>query len=90
MGEYLIREPATILITQYLRDDLGLDSSAVIEPLCRIEEAFDLRIHDQDLVGLTNAGHVVTHVEKQLGKMCWLASTKKRAKPSKPNDKKGS
>ena len=79
LAEYLKRDPATILATQHLRDDLGLDSMAVIELLYRIEEAFDLQIPDQDLVGLTNVGHVVSYVEKRLGKP---------AKPSKPKGKK--
>ena len=90
LGEYLKRDPATILITQHLRDDLGLDSMAVIELLYRIEEAFDLQIPDQDLVGLTTVGQVVTYVEKRLGKAPSAASAKKPAKPSKPKSKKKS
>ena len=88
LGEYLKRDPATILITQHLRDDLGLDSMAVIELLYRIEEAFDLQIPDQDLVGLTTVGHVVTYVEKRLGKSASPASAKKPAKPAKPSKPK--
>jgi acyl carrier protein len=90
LGEYLKRDPATILITQHLRDDLGLDSMAVIELLYRIEEAFDLQIPDQDLVGLTTVGHVVTYVEKRLGNAPSAAPTKKPAKTSKPKNKKKS
>ncbi|HXT65756.1 MAG TPA: acyl carrier protein [Nitrospiraceae bacterium] len=90
LGEYLKRDPATILTTQHLRDDLGLDSMAVIELLYRIEEAFNLQIPDQDLAGLTQVGHVVTYVEKRLGKISRPAPTKKRAKPSKPTPKKRS
>jgi acyl carrier protein len=88
LAEYLKRDPATILTTQNLRDDLGLDSMAVIELLYRIEEAFDLQIPDQDLVELTNVGHVVRYVEKRLGKTASPAPTKKPAKPSKPKGKK--
>ena len=90
LGEYLKRDPAAILITQHLRDDLGLDSMAVIELLYRIEEAFDLQIPDQDLVGLTTVGHVVTYVEKRLRETPSAAPTKKPAKPSKPKNKKKS
>ena len=88
LGEYLKRDPDAILITQHLRDDLGLDSMAVIELLYRIEEAFDLQIPDQDLVGLTTVGHVVTYVEKRLGKSASPASAKKPAKPAKPSKPK--
>lgn len=81
LGEYLKRDPATILIAQHLRDDLGLDSMAVIELLYRIEETFDLQIPDQDLAGMTTVGHVVNYVEKRLGKTPSPALTKKPAKP---------
>ena len=88
LGEYLKRDPAAILVTQHLREDLGLDSMAVIELLYRIEEAFDLQIPDQDLVGLTTVGHVVTYVEKRLGKSAAPTSIKKPAKPKKPSKPK--
>lgn len=90
LGEYLKRDPATILTTQHLRDDLGLDSMAVIELLYRVEDAFNLQIPDQDLAGLRHVGDVVTYVEKRLGIISEPASTKKRAKPSKTTPKKGS
>lgn len=93
LAEYLKRDPATILVAQHLRDDLGLDSMAVIELLYRIEEAFDLQIPDQDLVGLTTVGHVVGYVEKRLGKPASPAPIKKPAKSSKqskPKNKKKS
>jgi acyl carrier protein len=99
LAEYLKRDPATILVAQHLRDDLGLDSMAVIELLYRIEEAFDLQIPDQDLVGLTTVGHVVGYVEKRLGKPASPAPIKKPTKPmkstkptkqSKPKNKKKS
>ena len=90
LGEYLKRDPATILVTQHLRDDLGLDSMAVIELLYRIEEAFDLQIPDQDLVGLTTVGHVVTYVEKRLGKAATPAKAKKTIKQPKTKSKKKS
>lgn len=90
LGEYLKRDHSTILLTQHLRDDLGLDSMAVIELLYRIEEAFDLQIPDQDLVGLTTVGHVVHYVEKRLGKPAALPRIQKSAKPSKPKGTKKS
>ncbi len=84
LAEYLKRDPERILVTQHLRDDLGLDSMAVIELLYRIEEAFDLQIPDQDLVGLTTVGHVVSYVEKRLGKLASSAPIKKPIKSMKP------
>jgi acyl carrier protein len=90
LGEYLKRDPTTILIAQHLREDLGLDSMAVIELLYRIEETFDLQIPDQDLVGLTTVGHVVNYVEKRLVKPASPPRTKNPVKPSKPKGKKKS
>ena len=90
LGEYLKRDPATILVTQHLREDLGLDSMAVIELLYRIEETFDLQIPDQDLVGLTTVAHVGNYVEKRLGKPASSARAKKPVQPSKPKGKKKS
>jgi|SRR5215831_17015408 acyl carrier protein len=87
LGEYLKRDPATILVTHHLRDDLGLDSMAVIELLYRIEETFDLQIPDQDLAGMTTVGHVVNYVEKRLGKTASPGTIKK---PARPKSKKKS
>ncbi len=87
LGEYLKRDPTTVRTTQHLRDDLGLDSMAVIELLYRIEETFDLQIPDQDLAGLTTVGQVVKYVEKRVGKNSLPTSTKKPAQFSKPKSK---
>jgi acyl carrier protein len=87
LAEYLKREPASITETHHLRDDLGLDSMAVIELLYRIEEVFDIQIPDEDLVGLTTVGHVITYVDKRLGNTRSVAASKK---PSKSTSKKRS
>lgn len=87
LGEYLKRDPATILTTQHLREDLGLDSMAVIELLYRIEETFDLQIPDQDLAGMTTVGHVAKYIEKRVGKSSSPTPANKPAKPPKPKGK---
>lgn len=88
LAEYLRRDAATIKENYHLRDDLGLDSMAVIELLYKIEETFDLQIPDEDLAGLTTVGSVAGYVEKRL--------TPARQAPSvspttavKPKGKKG-
>ena len=63
LADYLKRDAASIQTTHHLRDDLGLDSMAVIEMLYRIEEVFNLQIPDQDLIGLTTVGHVIAYVQ---------------------------
>ncbi|MCS6293105.1 MAG: acyl carrier protein [Nitrospira sp.] len=75
LAEYLKRDASTIKAAHHLRDDLGLDSMAVIELLYKIEETFDLQIPDQDLVGLATVGSVASYVEGRLA-------------PAKPTAKK--
>ena len=66
LADYLKRDAASIHGNHHLRDDLGLDSMAVIEMLYRIEEVFNLQIPDEDLVGLTTVEQVVGYVEDRL------------------------
>jgi acyl carrier protein len=66
LAEYLKRDPASINVSHHLRDDLGLDSMAVIELLYKIEEAFDLQIPDQDLPRLTTVAAVAKYVEQRM------------------------
>lgn len=88
LAEYLKRDPASITEIHHLRDDLGLDSMAVIELLYRIEEAFDIQIPDEDLAGLTTVGHVINYVDKRMGSTRNTRTSKK--KPSKSTRKKRS
>jgi len=79
LAQYLKRDAASITPVHHLRDDLGLDSMAVIELLYKIEEVFDIQIPDQDLVGLTTVGSVTAYVEKRLNP----TQAAKAAKPAK-------
>ncbi len=96
LAEYLKRDAASIKPTHHLRDDLGLDSMAVIEMLYRIEEVFSLQIPDQDLVGLTTVGQVIDYVQgrvapapaKRVAKSTAKAAPKPPVKtPAKPASK---
>ncbi len=89
LGEYLRRDPATIEENYHLRDDLGLDSMAVIELLYKIEETFNLQIPDEDLTGLTTVGAVAGYVEKRLAPARPSASLSPDKTGSKPKKKKG-
>jgi acyl carrier protein len=66
LAEYLKRDRASITEAHHLRDDLGLDSMAVIELLYRIEETFNIQIPDQDLAGLSTVGSVAVYVRRRL------------------------
>lgn len=66
LAEYLKRDAASITEEHHLRDDLGLDSMAVIELLYKIEETFNIQIPDQDLTALRTVGSVASYVETRL------------------------
>ena len=66
LATYLKRDAATITESHHLRDDLGLDSVAVIELLFEIEDRFKIQIPDQDLVGLSTVGSVAAYVQERL------------------------
>lgn len=92
LADYLKRDAASIQTTHHLRDDLGLDSMAVIEMLYRIEEVFNLQIPDQDLAGLTTVGQVIGYVQGRVApsKAPAKAAEKTPAKAAskKPTDKR--
>lgn len=84
LADYLKRDAAMIKPAHHLRDDLGLDSMAVIELLYKIEEAFDFQIPDQDLSAMTTVDSVAAYVEKRLAP----ASSTLAAKPTSSSTKK--
>ena len=69
LANYLKRDPASITESHHLRDDLGLDSVAIIELLFEIEERFKLQIPDQDLPGLSTVGTVAAYVQRRLAEL---------------------
>lgn len=83
LADYLKRDPASIDSTYHLRDDLGLDSMAVIELLYRIEEVFSLQIPDEDLVGLTTVGQVIEYVQRRVAPPPSPAKKRATARPAK-------
>ena len=90
LATYLKRDPASITESHHLRDDLGLDSVAVIELLFEIEERFKLQIPDQDLPGLSTVGSVAAYVQRQLAAQGANAKSEslKPTTPSKATSKK--
>jgi len=78
LASYLKRDPASITEAHHLRDDLGLDSVAIIELLFEIEERFKLQIPDQDLPGLSTVGTVAAYVQRR------LAESKTESKHASP------
>jgi acyl carrier protein len=84
LATYLKRDAASITESHHLRDDLGLDSVAVIELLFEIEDRFKIQIPDQDLVGLSTVGSVASYVQERLAspKAAPKAPAKAAAKPA--------
>ncbi len=80
LASYLKRDPASITEAHHLRDDLGLDSVAIIELLFEIEERFKLQIPDQDLPGLSTVGTVAAYVQRRLAE----PKTESKSESAKP------
>lgn len=66
LAEDLKRDVSGIELRHNLREDLGLDSLALIELLFKVEEVFDLEIPDSDLQKFITVGDVVQYVEDKL------------------------
>ena len=82
LAQHLKRDVSKIRPQDRLREDLGLDSLAMIELLFKIEEHFDLEIPNEDLSRVTTVGDVTAYVEEKLaaaGKPVAAASPAPRA-----------
>lgn len=53
----------TIASDDYLDRDLGLDSFALVELLLALEQTFDLRIQDDEFVGILTVGELIRFIE---------------------------
>jgi len=67
LAQHLKRDVSKIKPGDRLREDLGLDSLAMIELLFKIEEHFDLEIPNEDLSRVTSVADVTAYVEEKLG-----------------------
>src|SRR6266545_2851472 len=67
LAQHLKRDVSKIRPQDRLREDLGLDSLAMIELLFKIEEHFDLEIPNEDLSRVTTVADVTSYVEEKLG-----------------------
>lgn len=88
LAQYLKRDADSITEHHHLRDDLGLDSMAVIELLYKIEETFNIQIPDQDLAGLTTVASVARYVEGRLAPGDVGQSRPAKRAPGKPKSSK--
>jgi acyl carrier protein len=84
LAEYLKCDPKSIGLDDRLRDDLGLDSIAIIELLFKLEEVFDLQIPDDELKGLQTVRQVVNYVKKRVGPAPAKKAPRQPAKAKRP------
>jgi len=67
LAQHLKRDADKVRPEDRLREDLGLDSLAMIELLFKIEEHFDLEIPNEDLSRIATVADVTAYVEEKLG-----------------------
>lgn len=63
--EYIDFDKDSITSETKISDDLGLDSLDIVELGCRIEEAFDIEVTDDDLEAVTTVGDLVELIERK-------------------------
>lgn len=56
--------PAAITREQSLQADLGLDSLSMIDVACAAEDAFGIRVSDEDLERFVTVGDAADYIER--------------------------
>ena len=57
-------DPATLKPDTNIKNDLGLDSLAVVEMVLDVEVQFDVEIPDEEAESMTTFGDIVEYVKK--------------------------
>ena len=63
----LLPDESEVTLTAELKDDLGIDSLAVVDLATSIEEEFDIEIPDEDLENIKTVGDIVDYLNKKIG-----------------------
>lgn len=63
----LLLDENEVTLTAELKDDLGIDSLAVVDLATSIEEEFDIEIPDEDLENIRTVGDIVDYLKKKVG-----------------------
>ena len=58
-------DPDAVTADMQLREDLGLDSLGAVEMVMELEDEFDVKLSDEELVELKTVGDVFTLVEQK-------------------------
>jgi acyl carrier protein len=84
LAQYLKRDADKVRPEDRLREDLGLDSLAMIELLFKIEEHFDLEIPNEDLSRITTVADVTAYVEEKLAGAASAPASAAKPAPARP------
>lgn len=63
----LLLDEDEVTLTAELKDDLGIDSLAVVDLATSIEEEFDIEIPDEELENIKTVGDIVDYLNKKIG-----------------------
>ena len=63
----LLLDESEVTLTAELKDDLGIDSLAVVDLATSIEEDFDIEIPDEDLENIKTVGDIVDYLNRKIG-----------------------
>lgn len=63
----LLLDENEVTLTAELKDDLGIDSLAVVDLATSIEEEFDIEIPDEELENIRTVGDIVDYLKKKVG-----------------------
>lgn len=63
----LLLDENEVTLTAELKDDLGIDSLAVVDLATSIEEEFDIEISDEELENIRTVGDIVDYLNKKIG-----------------------
>lgn len=62
----LLLDESEVTLTAELKDDLGIDSLAVVDLATSIEEEFDIEIPDDALENIKTVGDIVDYLNKKI------------------------
>jgi acyl carrier protein len=63
LAEGLDLDAESITLENNLKEDLGADSLDMVDLIMSIEDAFDIKIEEEDTAGIKTVGDIVSYIE---------------------------
>jgi acyl carrier protein len=63
LAEGLDLDAESITLESNLKEDLGADSLDMVDLIMSIEDAFDIKIEEEDTAGIKTVGDIVSYIE---------------------------